>query len=405
MMEVSPTSLENTPLSVLRNNTREVISSLLNPCKVIPSPSGYPRDFRGLVYLANVPTPPCKSPDPTDTVLKSWQKACKPTVADFIHALEQIDRWDIIDDIKEFIEKDVHDFQQRDSASEKPNVDLNIESDKHILTVDDVQRINEGLEPQIYDAFLLYSDDDADFASEMVERLEQRYQLKLCLKDRDLVGGVTFEHEAIMRLISERCRRLIIIVSPSFIESSANKFFVTYAQALGIEQRQRKIVPCIYRRVTLPPELSYYFVLDHTRSSPLWDFWEKLSQSVKAPIVVANGPSRMSLKTSVSIVELPSPEPLRLKPSEWDCPSKVPAVSNGLLAIEPSSSRPLGAQGSFQLNESPSVSSKVPKEKKKSKLVSLLSGIFPSPPSGKPGKKSKSPKSKAKKLIVQSEST
>ncbi|KAF6209095.1 hypothetical protein GE061_014838 [Apolygus lucorum] len=400
MMDLLPTSVENTPLSALRNSTREVISSLLNPCKVIPSPSGYPRDFRGLVYLADVPTPPCKSPDPTDTVLKSWQKACNPTVADFIRALEQIDRWDIIEDINEFVGKDVHDFQQRGSATEKPNVDLYSESDKQILTVDDVRRINEGLEPQIYDAFLLYSDDDADFASEMVTKLEKDYQLKLCLKDRDLVGGVTFEHEAIMRLISERCRRLIIIVSPGFIESSANKFFVTYAQALGIEQRQRKIVPCIYRRVTLPPELSYYFVLDHTRSSPLWDFWEKLSQSVKAPIMVTNGPSRMLPKTSVSIVELGSSEPLRLKPSEWDCPSKVPPVPNGLLAIEASSSQPPGAQGSDLPNVS--VSSKVKKEKKKSKLVSLLSGMFPSPPSGKPVKKCKGQKCKAKKLIVES---
>lgn len=57
---------------------------------------------------------------------------------------------------------------------------------------------------------------------------------QLCLKDRDLIGGVTFEHEAVMTLISERCNRLIVIVSTNFLKSPANKFFLNYAQALGI---------------------------------------------------------------------------------------------------------------------------------------------------------------------------
>jgi len=54
------------------------------------------------------------------------------------------------------------------------------------------------------------------------------------LRDRDLVGGLTFEHEAIMRLIAKRCNRLIVIASPNFLKSEANKFFVTFATALGI---------------------------------------------------------------------------------------------------------------------------------------------------------------------------
>lgn len=61
-----------------------------------------------------------------------------------------------------------------------------------------------------------------------------RYCFQLCLKDRDLVAGVEFEHEAVMKLISERCNRLLIIVSPSFLKSSANKFFLNYTQALSI---------------------------------------------------------------------------------------------------------------------------------------------------------------------------
>lgn len=60
------------------------------------------------------------------------------------------------------------------------------------------------------------------------------FVFQLCTKDRDLVAGSTFEHEVIMQVIRDRCRRLIVIVSPPFLESAANKFFLTFAQALGI---------------------------------------------------------------------------------------------------------------------------------------------------------------------------
>lgn len=61
------------------------------------------------------------------------------------------------------------------------------------------------------------------------------------MKDRDLIAGITFEHEAIMTLISERCNRLIPIVTPHFVKSEANKFFINYAQAIGIGESNEMI--------------------------------------------------------------------------------------------------------------------------------------------------------------------
>lgn len=102
------------------------------------------------------------------------------------------------------------------------------------LFSDDQFRIERGEQMQHYDAFLLYADEDTEFAMEMVDHLEKQNNLKLCLKDRDLMAGMSFEHEAIIRLISERCNRLITILSPEFLESPANKFFVNFAQANSI---------------------------------------------------------------------------------------------------------------------------------------------------------------------------
>lgn len=102
-----------------------------------------------------------------------------------------------------------------------------------ILTVDDVVRKNEGLPLQTYDAFVLFADDDIDFATELIKTMENDYNLKLCVKDRDLVGGA-IEHDSIIQLISKRCGRLVVIVSPSFFESPVHKYLFGFAQVEGI---------------------------------------------------------------------------------------------------------------------------------------------------------------------------
>lgn len=64
--------------------------------------------------------------------------------------------------------------------------------------------------------------------------MENDYNLKLCAKERDLIAGHPFEHKAIIELISERCNRLVVIISASYLQSPVNKFVVDYAQAIGI---------------------------------------------------------------------------------------------------------------------------------------------------------------------------
>lgn len=122
-----------------------------------------------------------------------------------------------------------------DNPIEEPHSPSPIhDSDRQILTVDDVCRLNQGLDTQVYDAFVAFAEEDIDFATELIETMEKQYGFKLCVKERDLIAGLAFEHKAIVELIAERCNRLIVILSPAFIKSSANRFVVNYAQALGI---------------------------------------------------------------------------------------------------------------------------------------------------------------------------
>ncbi|CAD1475681.1 unnamed protein product [Heterotrigona itama] len=274
--------LSTVPLVALSIESRYAISSLLNPPKILPSENGLPRDWRGLAHFCKLGgeiMPLLTShPDPTTYILATWQKKEKDaTIKDLQIALEEIERWDILDDTSKFFEGDGEKYIEQLQKSQTSAEIISNGIDEKVLTVG---KLRQGLENQYYDAFLLYADEDVNWATEMLNKLENKYNLKLCVKDRDLIAGVTFEHEAIMTLISERCNRLIVIISSNFLKSPANKFFLNYAQALGIDKQQRKIIPCLYEICKLPPQLKYMFVLDHNRIG-LYDFWEKLKDSVQ----------------------------------------------------------------------------------------------------------------------------
>ncbi|XP_011054903.1 PREDICTED: myeloid differentiation primary response protein MyD88 isoform X2 [Acromyrmex echinatior] len=284
--------LSTVPLVAATVASRQVIATMLNPVKVLPSDNGLPRDWRGLAHQlefnSKFVSMLVSHSDPTMRIFTELTDKNKKdfTIKDFQAMMEQMDRWDIIDDTEALfhffivVESDAEKYlehQQRAQVSADPMDEC---TDKKILTLDDIHRLKQGLAPQYYDAFLLYAEEDIVFVKEMIEKLEIQFKLKLCLKDRDLVAGLEFEHEAVMELISERCNRLLIIVSPNLMTHSANKFFLNYTQALSIEKRQRKIIPCIYKSCDLPFQLKYIFNLDYNRKG-LFDFWGRLRDSIQ----------------------------------------------------------------------------------------------------------------------------
>lgn len=317
------------PIVALQKPALALLSSSLNPSKILPSEDGFPRDWRGIAHLAGLQSlygPAIHTDsDPMKMVLTLWCKEADIQTATFdnlIKFLGVIDRWDVADDLAEFLVQDAKTYKDSKHHKQMINVDRqDLEDnlspvefhtpDSNILTNDDVFRAKQGLPPQIYDAFLLFADEDIEFATEVVERLEEnhpKFSFKLCLKNRDLLGGIMFEHEAIMRLISERCNRLIVIVSPAFLKSSANEFFVSFAQALAIEEKRRKIIPCLYEYCNLPKPLSFYFHLKYYQSGKLFNFWDKLSDSIRSTNVAAieNSPQEISIPR-IQISEIPEP--------------------------------------------------------------------------------------------------
>ncbi|XP_066247887.1 myeloid differentiation primary response protein MyD88 isoform X2 [Euwallacea similis] len=292
-------TINSISILALRDPTWRIISSLLNPIKLIPTEDRrLRRDWRGLAELCGISGARIPSlsndVDPTRSVLKLWHEQLKAeaTIENFLNHLEEINRFDVKDDISALIAEDIKIYKEQRQNGERV-IQIAADIDNQILTTDDVNNIHEGLEPQRYDAFVLFDDDDIQFATELIANLEEK-GLKLCVKERDLVGG-RCEHDAVIRLIAERCGRVIVIVSSAFLQSNANKFFYSLAQSISIEQMYRKIIPCIYKDCgVLPPELNCYFKLDFRRSGSMWNFWDKLRDSI-----IATDPDKRRAKLSL----------------------------------------------------------------------------------------------------------
>lgn len=157
---------------------------------------------------------------------------------------------------------------------------LRADVDNDILTIGDLQCSEKNLPPKNYDAFVIYNDKDVEFASELIERCENM-GYSLCVKDRDLLAGITMESAAILSLIANRCRKLIVIISKAFLKSPMQVFITNFAQAEGITHGDPKIIPCVLEYCDLPQTIKYAVNLDYFKNNKMYNFWERLYDSLR----------------------------------------------------------------------------------------------------------------------------
>ncbi|XP_075167046.1 uncharacterized protein LOC142239163 [Haematobia irritans] len=104
-------TFRDVPLSALSKGSRKKLSHLMNAKKILRSEDGYERDWRGLAFLAkqknlcddNI----ISGDDPMAKLIQLW---CinNPNTATFAHLekfLGVIDRWDVCDDLYEYLEQ------------------------------------------------------------------------------------------------------------------------------------------------------------------------------------------------------------------------------------------------------------------------------------------------------------
>lgn len=291
---------KNVSINIMRKGSRDFLSESLNGRMIFKSDTGRLRDWRGLGELCGLSSQFISNlhshPDPTDRILTVWSETKKneSTIENLFNYLEDMDRFGVVEDIIPLIENDIVNFNNNKDNS----INMNKE-DWEILTHEDMERQRMGLGPQIYHAFVLFVDEDIDFASRLMDTMENEYNLKLCAKNRNLLVG-TLELDAQMELIATRCKRMIVILSSAFCESNMAKFLHNFAQYVGIEQKQKKIIPCSYKPGEVYPLQYRCFVTlnFHFHSS---NFWQRLYNAIEdRPISNALKQSLLSLNDEAS---------------------------------------------------------------------------------------------------------
>lgn len=229
----------------------------LNLRQLVPTENGLARDYRGLAELmgfspVEVETRFKRSYNPIrslidasvnrDLNIKSNLET--PSVNTLLKMLEKIERFDVIDDLLPSLVK----LAQNCSSIEIMKADrLRLERrlledptsgnfDK--LTIGDTNQ-NSAI---LYDAFICFAPDDFKYAEELICFLEERNK-RVAIAE-DLLPG-RFEHDALMRLIESRCRKVIVLLTPNFLSSRECEFRSKFASELAIRSGSHNIIPVI----------------------------------------------------------------------------------------------------------------------------------------------------------------
>ncbi|XP_049866790.1 myeloid differentiation primary response protein MyD88 [Pectinophora gossypiella] len=292
-MDRGESDLYTVPLTSLTFEAQNLLSCLLNTTKILLSegPDKLPRDWRGLARLINISSEIANSyeNDKTSKVIKYWilKKDSTATVGKLLEYVQKMDRYDIFDDLMDLSEKGQLIVNQR-LRPPPPSNQLANRVDNQLMPYDEYLEENiitfhdkiHGY-PQFYHAYVMYAMKDKDFVDELLTRMSERGYM-LCTED-DLLPDHTTVFAPVSRLISsDRCHRIILVYSPDFLTSPANKFYMDYAQAVGIEMKKPKIIPCMYRNCQLPPQMTFYSKLYYNApgGKSSYDFWDRLAMSL-----------------------------------------------------------------------------------------------------------------------------
>ena len=244
--------LKKTPVVAISSSTRSLLSQLLNPDQVIPTESGVSRDARGLAEAFSFSYTQVRNfereSDPTKAIFESLPK--DTTVDTVVKGIEAITRFDVLDDVAPFIARDLKAWSEK-----RPLLSLDLE---------DEQTGVPSTTKYSYDAYICYADEDREFVMELTSFLESR-DLKMFVRERDFLAG-SLEYETFMHLLERRCRRMLVILSPAFLESKECENQTRFATSLAVEMRSRIIIPLLVAKCpVLPSSLSILSKIDFCR--------------------------------------------------------------------------------------------------------------------------------------------
>ncbi|KAH3730298.1 hypothetical protein DPMN_056281 [Dreissena polymorpha] len=224
-----------------------------------------------------------RSSSPTMQFLEAWTD--NATIGNLWKFLITLERYDVISDCRRCILNDCKVYQKfqidRIQDPTVTNSDMIVDETKY-ATRDDVI---SGTRTK-YDAFLCYTQEEADikFVKNIIRVLEVERGLKLFVPGRDDLPGAA-QNSVSAYLIERRCKRVVILISRAFLQSSACDFQVRFAQALSPGARSKRLIPIILEKGVLVPRiLRFLAACDFTKTDMIDWIWDRLESAIKAPM-------------------------------------------------------------------------------------------------------------------------
>ncbi|KAK3100251.1 hypothetical protein FSP39_016940 [Pinctada imbricata] len=120
-----------------------------------------------------------------------------------------------------------------------------------------------------YDIFISHASEDLEDVKPLCNELENRYKLKCMLADRDFDIGVPVENN--LKLKMEQSKKILLIISPGFVESFWCKSEMMRAFMMMSSGKKDLIIPVLLKPVLteMPPFLEYYTYIDASKTDDL----------------------------------------------------------------------------------------------------------------------------------------
>ncbi|XP_038078117.1 myeloid differentiation primary response protein MyD88-like [Patiria miniata] len=273
--------LEKVPAKALNVPTRTRLSLMLNPPKVLHN------DWTGLAGEMGFEYEEIENfaleKDPMKIVLSAW--TCRPdsTIGALLEMLSTINRDDVLNDIRKLVERDASRWVERrkgDVNGQPVQVPEVSESYPNVPETPELRGItledHPSGPPEVFDAYVCFTYADSEFVKEMMAVLEKEpYNLKLCIDFRDLVPGGSYS-TITAELIENRCKRMIIVLSPDFLTSEDCNFQTKFAHSIAPSARSKRLIPVMVENCKLPNILRHLTICDYTKKDLRQWFWPRL---------------------------------------------------------------------------------------------------------------------------------
>ncbi|XP_071383670.1 myeloid differentiation primary response protein MyD88 isoform X3 [Centroberyx affinis] len=284
----SKVDLWSIPLIALNMTVRKRLGLYLNPRNAVAADWMAVAETMGFSYLEIKNYEASKNP--SLKILEDWQaRSTDATVGKLLSILEEVERKDVVEDLRPLIDEDVRRYlenlqKKTDPPVQVPEVDSCVPrtQERTGITLEDDP---EGHSPELFDAFICYCQSDFKFVDQMIQQLEQtQYKLKLCVFDRDVLPGscvwtITSE------LIERRCKRMVVVISDEYLDSDACDFQTKFALSLCPGARSKRLIPVVYKSMKkpFPSILRFLTICDYTRPCTQAWFWVRLAKALSLP--------------------------------------------------------------------------------------------------------------------------